>query len=101
MKVNFEVVKCENVEGKTIIVNIAKSLGDTMYRKALTNEEMTLGKEIYGKGEIEVNTARAELIKKCIQNNGVYLYIQRAVIPILDKIIKEDSVLEKGKKIKK
>lgn len=95
MTINFSKVKGKNVDDKEIIIDLSKTLGNTMYCTAMSDEEMKLGKEIYDKGTIDVNKPRAQAIKKFVNNGSFYAFVRVAINPILDKIIKEDKGLEK------
>jgi hypothetical protein len=97
MKIDFRKIEGKDVDDKKIIIDLSKTLGNTMYRTSLTDEEMRLGKEIYDKGSIEVNKARALSIKRYVNNGNFYAFVKIAVNPILDKIIREDKGLESTK----
>lgn len=93
MEIDFRKIEVKGVDGKAINVDLSKTLGNQMYRTALSDDDMRLGKEIYDDGKINLNKPRAATVKKYIANGGFYAFIRAGINPILNKIIDEDKGL--------
>lgn len=93
MKIDFRKIAVKGVDGKAINVDLSKTLGDQMYRTALSESDMKFGKEIYDNGEVDLNKPRAETVKKYVSSGGFYAFIRAGINPILNKIIDEDKGL--------
>nr|WP_298672099.1 hypothetical protein [uncultured Prevotella sp.] len=94
MKINFEKIEGKDVNGKVINIDMSKTLGNQMYRTAMSEDDMNLGKEIYIKGTIEVNPRRAASIKRFINEGSFFAFVKCAIIPTLDRIMKESTGIE-------
>ena len=91
MKIDFRKITVKDVDGKEIILDIAKELGRGMYINALEDPEMHLGSEIHDNGEVEVNKARALILEKYIREN-YRAFVKASLIPMLDDIIEHDDI---------
>lgn len=86
MKIDFRKIELKDVEGNFFKMDIAKELGNSIYSDTGDIGELELAREIYLKGEIEVDPAKAEIIKRYI-DGGYRAFVKEALIPVLDDII--------------
>jgi hypothetical protein len=87
MVIDFRKIEAKSVDDKKVIIDISKTLGNTIYTRAMTEEEMKFGKEIFEKGEIELNKPRALAVKKYLDSGGFYAFVKVAIKPVLEKIL--------------
>lgn len=86
MKIDFRKLELKDVEGNSFEMDIAKELGNIIYSETVDIGELELARSIYLNGEIDVNPAKAEILKKYIE--GEYrAFVKETLIPILDNII--------------
>ena len=67
-KLNFKAVPTRDIEGNLEPRDISKELGNYIYRETSDLGELDLAQRIYKDGEVEVNDAETETIKKYIDN---------------------------------
>jgi hypothetical protein len=67
-KLNFKAVPTRDIEGNLEPRDISKELGNYIYRETSDLGELDLAQRIYKDGEVEVNDAEIEIIKKYIDN---------------------------------
>lgn len=67
-KLNFKAVPTRDIEGNLEPRDISKELGNYIYRETSDLGELDLAQRIYKDGEVEVNDAEIEIIKKHIDN---------------------------------
>lgn len=86
MKIDFRKIKLKDVEGNAFEMDIAKELGNSIYNETVDIGELELAREIYLKGEIDVDSVKAEVIRRYI-DGGYRAFVKEALIPVLDNII--------------
>lgn len=86
MKIDFRKIELKDVEGIPFMMDVAKELGNSIYNETVDLGELELAREIYLKGEIDVDPAKAEVIKRYI-DGGYRAFVKEALIPVLDNII--------------
>lgn len=85
-KVDFRKIELTNIEGNKFTYDLSKELGNDIYNKTSDIGELELARELYLKGEIEVDVAKAEILKKYI-DTGYKAFVKETLIPVLNQII--------------
>ena len=67
-KLNFKTIPTRDIEGNLEPRDISKELGNYIYRETSDLGELDLAQRIYKDGEVEVNDAEIEIIKKYIDS---------------------------------
>lgn len=96
MKIDFRNIVIKDIEGAEETVDMSKELGRVLYKSAISKEGLTLAKDIYDNGEVDLDRDSAASIKEVIVS-GFLAIIQESVIPMLDNIIntvKDEQQLE-------
>ena len=78
-------------EGKAVIQDISKNLGNSIIQNVADIGLRDFAKEVYYKGEVEIDKRKALLIKDVMEAAGYFIYIKTPVYEMLDKIIKEEK----------
>ena len=68
------------------MMDVAKELGNSIYNETVDLGELELAREIYLGGEIDVDPAKAAIIRRYI-DGGYRAFVKEALIPVLDNII--------------
>lgn len=76
-KVDFRKIEVENIEGGVDIADVSKELGNQMYMRGSDIEECEMGREIWKKGEVELNEKQIALVRKHIAG---WFYILRSAV---------------------
>lgn len=77
-KIDFTKIEVQDIEDRTITVDITKNLGNQLYMQGQNVEECELGKAIYfAKGELELTDEQARIILNATRG---YPYVSRHVI---------------------
>lgn len=84
MKVDFRNVELKDIEGKVELYDLSKELGNAIYKKTADLGELDLAQRIYKEGEVEINDAEKEVIKKYVKQNFL-AFVQLSVNEMLDK----------------
>ena len=90
MKVDFRKIKAENVDGTTVEISVNEQLGNQIYQMAMTEEEMNFGREIFKKGEVDLNKTRASIIEKILEKNIFVAFATKAILKAISKITDEE-----------
>ena len=77
MKVDFRKVPVKDIEGNMMDVDMSKALGNQLYMQGKDIVECELGRDIWHKGEVELNDQQVAIIKASVAN---YTYIAREAI---------------------
>lgn len=85
-KIDFRKIELKNIEGKVTPYDISKELGNDIYNKTADIGELELARELYLKGDIEVDAIKAEILKKYV-SEGYKAFVKECLIPVLDEII--------------
>lgn len=86
MKVDFRKIKAENVDGTTVEISVSEQLGNQIYQMAMTEEEMNFGREIFKKGEVDLNKNRASIIEKILEKNIFVAFAKSAILKAMEGI---------------
>lgn len=86
MKIDFRKIEVKGIDGVVTPFDLSKELGNDIYGKTADIGELELARELYLKGEIEVDAAKAITLNKYI-TEGYKAFVQEAVSPVLDDII--------------
>lgn len=90
MKVNFSKVEVKDVEGNKSTVDIAKELGNQIYKKTADLGELETAREIYKNGVIEVDTEKAAMLSRYVRE-GFLAFVQESICPVLEGIINNQN----------
>ena len=90
MKVDFRKIKAENVDGTTVEISVSEQLGNQIYQMAMTEEEMNFGREIFKKGEVDLNKNRASIIEKILEKNIFVAFAKSAILKAMEGITDEE-----------
>lgn len=83
MKVDFRKVELKDIEGNIEIYDLSKELGNAIYKKTADLGELDLAQRIYKQGEVEIDDAEKEVIKKYVKQNFL-AFVQLAVNEMLE-----------------
>lgn len=75
---DFSKIRIKDIEGKDILADFQKQLGNQLYMQGRDIEECELGKKIYfAEGEIELTNKEADIVRRAISG---YAYVARTAI---------------------
>ena len=80
-KLNFKNVPVTNIDGTVKEMDLSKEIGNIIFRTTKDLGELEIAREIYHKGEIEVDEKTADMIKMHIDENFV-AFIKVALNPL-------------------
>ena len=86
MKIDFSKIHIKGVDGKVIVHDLSKELGNVIFQQTTDIGELDLARDIYHKAEIEVDKKTAGIIKGYV-DKGFRAFIKESLFPALDKII--------------
>lgn len=78
MKIDFRNIQVKDIDGKSSTVDIAKILGNAIYKQTADLGELELAQNIYKNGEVELSTEQAEHVKEYVKSNFIAV-VQLAV----------------------
>lgn len=88
MKIDFRKIEVEiNIDGTTDQVNICKELGNAIHQNTPDLGEFDFARELYHNGEVEIDTARAEIVRKYMDVGQFFARVKAGVNKELDKVI--------------
>ena len=74
LKVDFRQVPVKDIEGNVQQVDMSKALGNQLYMQGKDIVECELGRDIWHKGEVELNDQQVAIVKSAVAG---YAYIAR------------------------
>lgn len=77
MKVDFRKIKAEQVDGSTVVIDVAKELANIIYNSTKECGEAIFAQELYKNGEVELTEENIAIVKKYYDN---FLYFAKAAI---------------------
>ena len=80
-KLNFKSVQVTDIDGTVKEMDLSKEIGNIIFRTTKDLGELETAREIYQKGEIEVDDKTADMIKKYIDENFV-AFAKEALNPL-------------------
>ncbi|TCO87468.1 hypothetical protein EV202_13113 [Bacteroides heparinolyticus] len=86
-KIDFRKIKVSDIEGKETTMDIAKEMGNTIYKNTPDLGELEFAQEIYKRGEVEVTEERAAIVRKYMDVGQFFAYIKKAVNDELNRIL--------------
>ncbi|MBP1592999.1 MAG: hypothetical protein H6Q12_17 [Bacteroidetes bacterium] len=90
MKIDFRKVNVKDVEGNKSTVDIAKELGNQIYKKTADLGELETAREIYKNGTIEVDAEKATILSRYVKE-GFLAFVQESICPVLERIINNQN----------
>lgn len=88
MKIDFREIEVKvDVEGTTALKDVCKELGNAIFRRTPDLGELAFAREIYDEGEVEIDAARAAIIRHYMEDGKFYALAKEAVYKRLDEII--------------
>ena len=89
MKIDFRKIEVKDIEGNNSTVDIAKELGNAIYNSTTDLVELEFAQEVYKHGEVEVDSEKAEIIRKYMEVGRFFARIKKGVFDLLDSINNE------------
>lgn len=78
VKVNFSKIIIKDIEGREVLADFQKQLGNQLYMQGRDIEECELGKRIYfAEGDVELTDKECTIVRNAVQG---YSYIARTAI---------------------
>lgn len=86
MIVNFRKIEVEDIEGKKSTFDVSKVLGNTIYQHTTDLGELEFAQDIYKNGEVEIDSGKAEILKKYLDVGQFFAYIKRPILKELENV---------------
>lgn len=83
MKINFKRITVIDLEGNKSTVDIAKELGNAIYKQTTDIGELDFAREIYHKGEIDLSIEQIAVVRKYMDAGGFFAFVKEGVEKIL------------------
>ena len=83
MKINFKKITVIDLEGNKSTVDIAKELGNAIYKQTTDIGELDFAREIYHKGELELSIDQIAIVRKYMDAGGFFAFVKEGVEKIL------------------
>jgi len=87
MKIDFRKIEVTDLEGNKSTFDVSKELGNTIYNN--TTDLGEFAQEVYKHGEVEVDSEKAEIIRKYMEVGRFFARIKKGVFDLLDSINNE------------
>lgn len=84
-KIDFRQVEVITLDGEKKVVDISKPLGNHIFNETGDLGEFELAKEIYDKGEVEIEEHHVEVLNGYIRRY-FKAFIQAAICPVLENL---------------
>lgn len=84
-KIDFRKIEAADIEGNISVYDLSKTLGNAIYRQTADLGELELAREIYKKGEVEIDQQQASLLSGYIKTTFL-AFIQEVACPMLDNL---------------
>mgnify|MGYP000000704823 FL=1 len=89
MKIDFRNIEVTDLEGNKSTFDVRKELGNTIYNSTTDLGELEFAQEVYKHGEVEVDSEKAEIIRKYMEVGRFFARIKKGVFDLLDSIDNE------------
>ena len=89
MIIDFRKIEVTDLEGNKSTFDVRKELGNTIYNSTTDLGELELAQEVYKHGEVEVDSEKAEIIRKYMEVGRFFARIKKGVFDLLDSINNE------------
>lgn len=88
MKIDFRKIEVQNsIDEAPVKMDICKVLGNAIYQNTPDLGELDFASEIYHNGEVEIDPARAEIVRKYMDAGQFFARVKAGVNKQLDKVI--------------
>ena len=88
MKIDFRKIEVQNnIDEAPVETDICKVLGNTIHQNTPDIGELDFAREIYTNGEVEIDPARAEIIRKYMDVGQFFARVKAGVNKELDRVI--------------
>lgn len=67
MKIDFRKIEVTDLEGNKSTFDVSKELGNTIYNNTTDLGELEFAQEAYKHGEVEVDSEKAEIVRKYME----------------------------------
>lgn len=92
MKIDLRKIEVEiDIDGTTNQINICKELGNAIHQNTPDLGEFDFAREIYHNGEVEIDSNRAEIVRKYMDIAQFFARVKAGVNKELDKIINPEK----------
>ena len=88
MKIDFRKIEVTDLEGNKSTFDVSKELGNTIYNTTDLGE-LEFAQEAYKHGEVEVDSEKAEIVRKYMEVGRFFARIKKGVFDLLDSINNE------------
>ena len=89
MKIDFRKIEVTDLEGNKSTFDVSKELGHTIYNNTTDLGKLEFAQEVYKHGEVEVDSEKAEIIRKYMEVGRFFARIKKGVFDLLDSINNE------------
>ena len=89
MIIDFRKIEVTDLEGNKSTFDVSKELGNTIYNNTTDLCELEFAQEVYKHGEVEVDSEKAEIIRKYMEIGRFFARIKKGVFDLLDSINNE------------
>lgn len=89
MKIDFRKIEVTDLEGNKSTFDVRKELGNTIYNSTTDLGELEFAQEVYKHSEVEVDSEKAEIIRKYMEIGRFFARIKKGVFDLLDSINNE------------
>lgn len=79
MKIDFRKIEIEDINGNVSVIDLSKELGNLIYKNTPDLGELEFAQELYKNGEVDIDGAKAEIIRKYVNRSGVLAFVKIAI----------------------
>jgi len=79
MKIDFRKIEIEDINGNVSVIDLSKELGNLIYKNTPDLGELEFAQELYKNGEVDIDGAKAEIIRKYVDRSGVLAFVKIAI----------------------
>lgn len=83
MKINFKKIEVTDLEGNKSTLDIAKELGNAIYKQTTDIGELDFAREIYHKGEIDLSIDQIAIVRKYMDAGGFFAFVKEGMEKLL------------------
>jgi hypothetical protein len=84
--IDFRKIEVSDIEGKKVILDVSKTLGNVIYNNTPDLGELDFAQELYKKGEVEVDEEKAEMIRRYVEVGKFFAYVKKGIDKVLDEV---------------
>lgn len=86
MKIDFRKITVQDVDGNKSTVDVSKELGNIIYKNTPDLGELEFAQEIYKSGEVDIDEARAEIIRRYMDVGRFFAFVKAGINEELNSI---------------